>query len=173
MFLRFHKTLPNISIFHNSKSPVSQRAVEILKAAKAGPYKGKPLEFDLEIITDQPPTPTQFQTILSYTSKPLSSLLASAHPSASSEPTPLSEEALHEAVTKNKESLKWPVVVDWYNGRAVVGEAEGVKSVILEELRKERDGEKYTSPMDPVAVSWLIPALHYPHLLQSHLSSSK
>jgi hypothetical protein len=44
---------------------------------------------------------------------------------------------------KNPESGKWPIVVDWDNGRAIVGDsgnAEATKSVILEALAKERDG---------------------------------
>jgi len=41
---------------------------------------------------------------------------------------------------KNPLAVKWPIVVDWTNGRASAGNAEGVKD-ILEYLRKRRDGE--------------------------------
>ena len=40
---------------------------------------------------------------------------------------------------------KWPIVVDWDNGRAIVGDsgnADGTRSVVLDALAKERDGEK-------------------------------
>jgi len=79
--------------------------------------------------------------ISSYASQPASSLLATAHPSSSSEPGDTKH--IHELVSKNPMNLKWPIVVDWVNGRAVIGDsgdADRTKSIILEGLRKDRDG---------------------------------
>lgn len=53
---------------------------------------------------------------------------------------PTSADAVNKLASKNPKALKWPIVVDWSGGRAAVGDVEGVKK-ILEELRKERDGE--------------------------------
>jgi len=36
--------------------------------------------------------------------------------------------------------VKWPIVVDWDNGKAAVGDIEGVRA-ILDNLRKKRDGK--------------------------------
>lgn len=103
-------------------------------------FLAKPLEFNLEVV-ESAPTPDQMNTIASYTSQPASSLLASAHPSSSGSSG--DSKHVHEQVSKNPMNLKWPIVVDWENGRAVIGdsgEADRTKSVILEGLRKDRDG---------------------------------
>jgi len=144
MFWRAHKTLPNISIFHHAKSPASLRAVNVLKRASAEGYpfgSDKALDFKLEVV-EATPNPDQMNIISSYTSKPASSLLASAHPT-SSESSSGDAKHVHEQASQNPMNLKWPIVVDWENGRAVIGdsgEAERTKSVILEGLRKDRDG---------------------------------
>ena len=65
-------------------------------------------------------------------------MFVSAHPTVETRPT--SEEGVQELATKNLNALKWPIVVDWNAGRAAVGDLEGVQ-VLLEELRKKRDGE--------------------------------
>lgn len=41
---------------------------------------------------------------------------------------------------KNPKALKWPIVVDWNQGKAAVGDVEGVKAM-LEAIRQKRDGE--------------------------------
>lgn len=64
--------------------------------------------------------------------------LLSAHPAVHTRPT--SPEGVARLAAQNPHALKWPIVVDWHNGRAAVGDVDGVKS-ILEELRKKRDGE--------------------------------
>lgn len=144
MFFRFHKSLPNISIFHHVKSPSSLRAVNVLKRASAEGYpfgSGKALDFKLEVV-ESAPNPDQMNVISSYVSQPASSLLASAHP-ASASSTSGDAKHVHESASKNPMNLKWPIVVDWENGRAVIGDsgdADRTQSVILEGLRKDRDG---------------------------------
>jgi hypothetical protein len=113
-----------------------------LNALYHGHYKiaGKALEFNLEVV-ESAPNPDQMNIIASYASQPASSLLASAHPSSSASSGDAKH--VHEQATRNPLNLKWPIVVDWENGRAVIGdsgEADRTKSVILEGLRKGRDG---------------------------------
>jgi hypothetical protein len=62
----------------------------------------------------------------------------SSHPSVDNRPTNV--DAVSKMAAKNPRTLKWPIVVDWSSGKAAVGDVEGVKS-ILEELRKQRDGD--------------------------------
>lgn len=148
MAFRFHRGLPNISIFHSPASPPSLQALKLLQAAKTGPYppsSNKSLEFDLEVVEDTP-TADQLSTILNYTKQSFGSLL-SAHPSSSS---PLSERpstirALHDVFRKYPKAMKWPVVVNWDDGQVAVGDVEGVKG-ILESLRRKRDGEEPGEP---------------------------
>jgi len=68
-------------------------------------------------------------------------LFLSAHysaPSGSDQPTTI--QGISELAQKNPNALKWPIVVDWLDGQASVGDVEGVKK-ILERLRQKRDGE--------------------------------
>ena len=51
----------------------------------------------------------------------------------------MTHETMEELAKTNPSALKWPIVVDWLNGRASVGDVEGVRQ-ILEAIRKERDG---------------------------------
>lgn len=140
---------------HNPSSPASTNALRLLRAAVASPYPpskptAPPLDFNLEVIENKPPTPDQLHTILSYlpsksptgpgglASTPSPDVLISAHPTVDSRPT--DAEGVVTLASQNANALKWPIVVDWHNGRAAVGDVEAVKS-LLEELRKKRDGE--------------------------------
>lgn len=71
----------------------------------------------------------------------LSNTFISAHPSApSASERPESTVGIVELGQKSPLAIKWPIVVDWNNGKASVGDVDGVKG-ILEHLRKKRDGE--------------------------------
>jgi hypothetical protein len=125
----------------------------MLKAAASSPYpsgssSSSPLKFNLEVIENTPPTADQIRTILDYL-PPLRdvddphhvSALISSHPSAPSLPDrPHSAEGLIRLAQKSPQAIKWPILVDWTNGRASAGDSEGVKD-ILEYMRKKRDGE--------------------------------
>ena len=125
----------------------------MLRAATSSPYPPgvpslSPLKFNLEVIENTPPTADQIRTILDYL-PPLRdvddphhvSALISSHPSAPSLPDmPSSPEGLIRLAHKSPQAIKWPIVVDWTNGRASAGDSEGVKD-ILEYMRKKRDGE--------------------------------
>ncbi|KAI0668955.1 thioredoxin-like protein [Trametes maxima] len=145
MFKAFLRTIPQVSIFHNPASPTSLKALKLLQSAVASPYPSSklsapPLQFDLEVIENKPPTPDQLRTILSYLpSKPSSpDVLLSAHLTVDARPT--NAEEVSQLASQNLHALKWPIVVDWNNGNTAVGDIDGVKN-ILEELRKKRDGE--------------------------------
>jgi hypothetical protein len=105
-----------------------------------------PLKFDLEVIESKPPTADQLTTILSYRSPQDSSThsisaFISAHPSSPSpDELPQNADGIVRLATQNPNVFKWPVVVDWTEGMATIGTAEGVKT-ILEVIRKRRDGE--------------------------------
>lgn len=135
---------------HNTSSPPSITALQLLRAALSSSYppnksNALPLKFNLEVIENKPPTTEQLGTILSYLPAASSAagstspdVLVSSHPTVETRPT--STEGVARLASKNLHALKWPIVVDWDGGRAAVGDVEGVKS-ILEELRKQRDGE--------------------------------
>lgn len=90
------------------------------------------------------PTKDQLNIILSYmpsrATSPSMALLSSHPSSGSGETRPSTVEAIAELAQKSPNALKWPIVVDWDNGNAAIGDVEGVKA-ILEKLRKKRDGE--------------------------------
>ncbi|KZT00241.1 uncharacterized protein LAESUDRAFT_688380 [Laetiporus sulphureus 93-53] len=151
MFSAFTRTIPQISIFHNPSSASSNAALKLLRAAVSSPYppskpNALPLKFNLDVVENQSPTPEQLGIIVSYLATPKTpaaevpsaASLLSAHPSVEAGPT--SAEDVSSLAAQNPNALKWPIVVDWNDGRAAVGDLEGVKG-ILEELRKKRDGE--------------------------------
>ncbi|KAF9484809.1 hypothetical protein BDN70DRAFT_872057 [Pholiota conissans] len=148
MFNSFKRKLPEISIFHHPLSPPSTKALSLLRSSLSNPYppnsdKKVPLEFNLEVV-ESAPTSDQLNIILSYLSpKALnpSMVFLSAHPSApSGQDAPSTVKAIAELAQSNPNALKWPIVVDWADGKASVGDVDGVKS-ILETIRKRRDGE--------------------------------
>ncbi|KAF5367358.1 hypothetical protein D9615_010270 [Tricholomella constricta] len=155
MFNSFKRRLPEISIFHQPTSPPSNKALTLLRSALSSPYPpnqaGKPpLDFSLDVI-EGPPTSDQLRTILSYLpSKSISPSTAflSAHfaaPSGLDRPEGIA--AIAKVAQDNPAALRWPIVVDWNDGQASVGDIEGVKS-ILERLRKRRDGELKEEEVD-------------------------
>lgn len=137
------------NLSHNPASPPSTKALTLLRASLSSPYPaGKadapPLHFNLEVI-ESPPTSDQLRTITSFLPKSSPSLFLSAHPSTASEIPNISE--IVGLAKKNPNTFKWPVVVDWAAGKASVGDVEGVKE-ILENLRKQRDGEAKGEEVD-------------------------
>ncbi|KAH9476563.1 hypothetical protein JR316_0010475 [Psilocybe cubensis] len=144
-------------VIHKPSSPPSQKALELLKASLSAPYPpvtsssssstenaGKPLDFNLEVV-ESPPTSDQLQVILSYLPSPAANpslVFLSAHPSnaLSAAEQPTTVKGIAELAQKNPNAIKWPIVVDWLDGKASIGSVDGVKG-ILEHLRKKRDGE--------------------------------
>lgn len=145
-------TLIGFIISHNPSSPPSKKALDLLRAANSTPYPASrtppapPLNYDLEVV-ESVPTTDQLRTILEYLpSKATSPSMAflSAHPSSGGESSgerPGTIEGIVKLAEKNKNALRWPIVVDWEDGQVAVGDLEGVKK-ILEKIRKKRDGEE-------------------------------
>ncbi|CAE6382582.1 unnamed protein product [Rhizoctonia solani] len=162
MSFRFHRSIPNLSIFHNTRSPHSERILHLLRSSLSNPYvpraiaaaraeaeksgtltsqkiSKRPLEFNLDISTS-PPTPDQYTTMLDYLRS------QSLSPSLSSPPT-ISRflvkhsdsvggvEELSKLASKKPESVRWPVVVHWDDGLVAIEKEDEVHH-ILELLRQ-------------------------------------
>ncbi|KAI8959729.1 DUF1687-domain-containing protein [Daldinia sp. FL1419] len=142
---RFHKTLDIVTLFHKAGSPASTRAANLLKQVSANatetatedqasdhshqthPKRARQ-EFELNI-TEELPTADQLKTILEYVGK---NKISSVIQGATTE-----NEALKK-FRENKESFKWPVIVDWNNGKAIASDKE---SEILKMLEQENSKE--------------------------------
>ncbi|KAB5547191.1 thioredoxin-like protein [Coniochaeta sp. 2T2.1] len=136
----FRKTKDIITLFHKSSTPSSTKVLTLLKQVSANASEAatedqasdhtaqthpKRAEFDLDV-TEKPPTPDQLMTILDYVGNP-----GVVIPGTSS---------VDEAMQKFKqdsESFKRPVVVDWNNGKAAVGDNESAILKMLDELPKK------------------------------------
>ncbi|TGJ80167.1 hypothetical protein E0Z10_g8600 [Xylaria hypoxylon] len=138
---RFRKTLDIVTLFHKAGSPASVRAATVLKQASANAAEfatedqasdhshqtnhQRP-EFELNI-TEDPPTADQLKTILEYVGK---SKISSVIKGATTE---------NEALKKLKESsdnIKYPVIVDWNNGRALASDNESEILKMLSQLKE-------------------------------------
>jgi len=73
--------------------------------------------------------------------------LLSVHPSVFATEQPKTLKEIVELAEKNPKALKWPIVINWNDGKASIGNVEGVKD-ILETLRKKRDGELKDKDVD-------------------------
>ncbi|KAF9514922.1 hypothetical protein BS47DRAFT_828897 [Hydnum rufescens UP504] len=131
-----------------NSSPQSKQTLALMRSALSSPYPPvdkasnvqarKPLEFDLNAVENQPPTPDQIRTILSYLNVPVGTLVSS-HPSATTSPQPDSPKALYEAALRNPRIFRYPVVCNWESGEAAL-DVGGVKRM-LDKLAKIRDGD--------------------------------
>ncbi|KPI41585.1 uncharacterized protein AB675_9295 [Cyphellophora attinorum] len=136
------KTKDVISIFHKSSVPASGRVVTLLKQASAHSQETATEDqasdhsaqnkfaarepFDLDI-TEADPTPDQLKNIWEYLGSGGAAQLVKG---ASTE---------SEALKKLKESgdnFNRPVVVDWNQGKAVVGDNESEILKLVRELNK-------------------------------------
>lgn len=67
------------------------------------------------------------------------SAFLSAHPNVpSAAEQPQDAEGLSKLAKTNLNAIKWPIVVNWMDGKASIGDLDGVKA-ILEAIRKDRD----------------------------------
>ncbi|CAE6406517.1 unnamed protein product [Rhizoctonia solani] len=163
MSFRFHRSIPNLSIFHYPRSSNSERILQLLRSSLSNPYvprgvaaaraeaeksgasttqkiSKRPLEFNLDISTS-PPTPDQYTTMLDYLRT------QSLSPSSLSAPSTISRflvkhsdpvggvEELSQLASKRPESVRWPVVVHWDDGLVAVEKEDEVHH-ILELLRQ-------------------------------------
>ncbi|KAK2765085.1 hypothetical protein FQN54_008784 [Arachnomyces sp. PD_36] len=142
-----HKSLDVITLFHKPSLPASSRALNLLKQASSeasetatedqasdhtSHSKAQRSEFELDV-TESAPTPDQLKSILEYVG-------GSGAVGGSGKPSDIIQGARDQAdaVKKlqedgGKESFLRPVVVDWNNGKAVIG---GNESAILKMIRE-------------------------------------
>ncbi|KAG5649699.1 hypothetical protein H0H81_002439 [Sphagnurus paluster] len=153
MFNSFKRRLVNpvtamILFIHQPSSPPSTKALNLLRSAISAPYPPNqpaklPLDFNLDVV-EGPPTTDQLRTILSYLPakgvSPSSAFLSAHFTAPVGAERPEGVSAIAKLAQENPSALRWPIVVDWNEGKATVGDIEGVKG-ILETLRKRRDGE--------------------------------
>ncbi|KAF7504930.1 hypothetical protein GJ744_001577 [Endocarpon pusillum] len=125
---RMHKTLDVITLFHTPSIPASTRIATILKQASARSQeqatedqasdqshqnsRRDPFELD---ITEAPPTKDQLKSIFEYVGGSKAAQLVKGASSQS--------DALRK-LQENPDSFLRPVVVDWNQGKAVVGDNE-------------------------------------------------
>ncbi|CUA72647.1 hypothetical protein RSOLAG22IIIB_04965 [Rhizoctonia solani] len=168
MSFRFHRSIPNLSIFHNARSPHSERILQLLRSSLSNPYipravaaaraeaeksggsttqkiPKRPLEFNLDISTS-PPTPDQYTTLLDYLRSQSLSPSISTPPTISRFLVKHSEsvggvEELSQLASKKPESVRWPVVVHWDDGLVAIEKEEEVHN-ILEVIYETANGGK-------------------------------
>ncbi|KAG8793720.1 hypothetical protein FRC12_001803 [Ceratobasidium sp. 428] len=174
MSFRFHRSIPNLSIFHNASSQHSTRILQLLRSSLSNPYlppslaarmntnppnpqkaanvkPSRPLEFNLDVSTS-PPTTDQYETMFNYlrSQQPTPSLLGV--PSLSrflvkhSEPVNSTDE-LAELAETNPGAVRWPVVVHWDDGLVAIEREDDVNH-ILEVIYQEENGGKGAQQQD-------------------------
>ncbi|KAK9244626.1 thioredoxin-like protein [Lipomyces tetrasporus] len=119
MFSAFNSARSVVTLFHSPTSSASRQALQLLKKHIEG---SKQKYFDLDV-TEGPPTKDQLKTILNYTGEQKVSTIV---PGAAS----LSEAAL---ILENggANKLLHPIIVDWVNGKAVLGDdVNGLKTLV-------------------------------------------
>ncbi|KAA6413898.1 MAG: duf1687 domain-containing protein [Lasallia pustulata] len=141
---RFHKSLDVITLFHKPSVAASIRAHTLLKQASAHASehstedqstdhthqnKLERTEFELNI-TEDPPTSDQLRSILEYLgARRAGDVVKGAKDEADA----------MKKLRESGENFKRPVIVDWNNGRAVVGEDESEIMKMIRQLPKETD----------------------------------
>ncbi|KAI1436960.1 DUF1687-domain-containing protein [Xylaria sp. CBS 124048] len=127
---RFPKTLDIVTLFHKASSPASLRAVNVLKQASASAAEAasndQPHRQTFELnITEEPPTADQLKTILQYVGQDnISSVVKGA----------ATENEAIKKFAESRDNFKYPVVVDWNNGRAIATEKESEILKMVEQL---------------------------------------
>ncbi|KAK9317761.1 thioredoxin-like protein [Lipomyces starkeyi] len=119
MFSAFNSARSVVTLFHSPTSSASRRTLQLLKKHMES---SKRKFFDLDV-TEGPPTKDQLKTMLNYTGEhKISSIVPGA--------TSLSEATLI-LQSGGADRLLHPIVVDWVNGKAVLGDDEiGLKQLV-------------------------------------------
>ncbi|KAL7273603.1 hypothetical protein RUND412_003528 [Rhizina undulata] len=123
----FNKTLDVLTLFHSPALPASKRILELLhkastkaEASTIDPKKPPKALFELDVV-EAPgvPTPTQFKSILEFVGKEeVGNILRGAKDEKDA------VKILEEGGKEAGERLLRPLLVDWNNGRAVLGADE-------------------------------------------------
>jgi arsenate reductase-like glutaredoxin family protein len=137
-----HKTIDVLTLFHKPSNPASVRVHNLLKQASAHAaetatedqasdhshqnevVQREPFEID---VTEAEPTPDQLRSILEYIGAgKVGSLVKGA----------TSEGDAMKILKQSADAFQRPVVVDWEQGKAVVGEDESAIMKLLKEIPK-------------------------------------
>ncbi|MCJ1434422.1 hypothetical protein MMC27_003790 [Xylographa pallens] len=138
---RFHKALDVITLFHKPSLPASTRVLNILKQVSAHASEGatedqasdhshqnkiQRSEFELNV-TEEPPTSDQLRTILEYVgARRAKDIIDGAR----------DEGDAMRLLKEDSKRFRRPVIVDWNNGRAVIGDSESEIMKMVGELPK-------------------------------------
>ncbi|PWW78382.1 hypothetical protein C7212DRAFT_27763, partial [Tuber magnatum] len=115
-----------LTLFHTPASTASKRILEILRSSSTAHKKS----FELDIVeAPTVPTPTQLSSILEFIGK---DRVAEVVPGARSEGDAVG--LLRGQGERGGGGMVRPLLVDWNNGRAVVGGDEGAVLRLLETL---------------------------------------
>ncbi|KAH8153520.1 uncharacterized protein LAJ45_02333 [Morchella importuna] len=131
---RWHKTLDVLTLFHAPKSAPSKRVLDLLKEAStsAAEDPGKKAVFELEVVNAPAvPTPSQLRSILEFAGK---NRVGEIMKGATSEREAM--KALEEGGENVSERVLRPLLVDWNNGRAVLGADESAIKNLVDTLPK-------------------------------------
>lgn len=149
---RFNKTPDVLTLFHHPKSESSNQILSFLKGAQnpSTPPQGTtttatPVKFDLDVVpAPQLPTPDQFKSIVDFLGgeayakkilRGISSFDEGVRALAEKEAKNLAEEGGVGVGTLHVELVR-PILVDWNNGRVVVGGNEEDLKRLREEVKK-------------------------------------
>ncbi|OCK79480.1 hypothetical protein K432DRAFT_435332 [Lepidopterella palustris CBS 459.81] len=134
-----------VTLFHKPSAPASNRVLTLLKQANAQSVahatedqasshtmqsKAERTEFELDV-TEAPPTSDQLRSILEYLRGNGSGAAGRLIRGASDEADALKK------LKADSESFQRPVVVDWHQGKVVVGENESEILALLKSIPKE------------------------------------
>ncbi|BFZ64223.1 hypothetical protein YB2330_005362 [Saitoella coloradoensis] len=117
MSMRFHRSVPILSIFYKQSAPTTAPLLALLHRANPSPETNP--RFELET-NEHPPTHSQLSTILSYLGPNNVSQVIEGVKSVS--------EAIAE-FENDPERFKRPVLVDWDKGRVLAGLGEGEEAL--------------------------------------------
>jgi len=140
-----HKTLDVLTLFHKPSNPSSMRVLNLLKQASAHSaetatedqasdhshqndhVQRNPFELD---ITEADPTPDQLRNILEYVGAgKIGSLVKGA----------TSEGDAMKILKQSGDAFQRPVVVDWEQGKAVVGDDESAIMKLVRDIPSPRN----------------------------------
>ncbi|KAK6500566.1 hypothetical protein TWF506_003338 [Arthrobotrys conoides] len=139
---KFHKTLDVLTLFHSPRSEASNRVLSALKSANTAAEESsatistngntddrdKKQIFELDVV-EGPMTPTQLRSILDYVGEnKVGDIVEGAM-------------GIHDAMkilegAKGVDAVKRPIVVDWNNGRVVLGEKQSALQQLVKSLPK-------------------------------------
>ncbi|KAF8250508.1 hypothetical protein K440DRAFT_597347 [Wilcoxina mikolae CBS 423.85] len=135
---RFHKTLDVLTLFHAPSNPASTKVLNLLRTASAHATgsgltgKKETAAFELDVIeTPAVPTPDQLRSILEFVGKNRVGEIVKGAKSESD-----AVRLLKQGGPTSSESVLRPLLVDWNNGRAVLGEDEKAIKNLVETLPK-------------------------------------